>query len=130
MSHLSQEQLQRFRTILTQRSQALRAEVDALDDARTDALATARDTVEDAGDQAESRRNDEVRNAEEERDGAELREIDAALARLDAGRFGKCIDCGVDIALPRLEARPSAARCIECQERHEKGAPPLDGIRA
>jgi DnaK suppressor protein len=54
-----------------------------------------------------------------ERETAELEAIDAALARIEADNYGDCIDCGVDIAPARLEARPEAPRCIRCQEKME-----------
>ena len=43
-----------------------------------------------------------------------LADIDAALARLDAGRYGICERCGTPIAPARLAARPAAATCITC----------------
>ena len=54
------------------------------------------------------------------RDLGELRDIEAARRRLDDGSYGICLDCGADIAFERLHAEPEAARCIECQRRHEK----------
>ncbi|GII97897.1 TraR/DksA family transcriptional regulator [Sediminihabitans luteus] len=45
---------------------------------------------------------------------AEIDEADAALARLDAGTYGTCESCGRPIAPGRLEARPTARRCIDC----------------
>lgn len=44
----------------------------------------------------------------------------AALARLDDGSYGVCLDCGEKIAAARLEFRPEAARCLRCQEAHEE----------
>ena len=44
----------------------------------------------------------------------------AALARLDAGTYGVCVDCGEQIAEARLEFRPEASRCLACQERFEE----------
>jgi RNA polymerase-binding protein DksA len=44
-----------------------------------------------------------------------LAAIDAALARLDAGTYGSCTSCRRPIAPERLEARPWAALCIDCQ---------------
>ena len=44
-----------------------------------------------------------------------LAAIDAALARLDAGTYGRCTSCRNAIAPERLEARPWAALCIDCQ---------------
>ena len=43
-----------------------------------------------------------------------LGDIDAALAQMDAGHYGKCVDCGQEIATARLEARPLSIRCVEC----------------
>jgi len=55
----------------------------------------------------------------DERETAELRLVDAALARIEAGTYGQCIDCGVDIPAARLHAAPEAPRCIACQEKAE-----------
>jgi DnaK suppressor protein len=46
-----------------------------------------------------------------------LTEIDAALHRMDEGRYGQCTSCGQGIALGRLQVRPQAALCISCAER-------------
>jgi DnaK suppressor protein len=46
---------------------------------------------------------------------AHLADVDAALARLDAGTYGRCTSCGNPIAPERLEALPWAAFCIDCQ---------------
>lgn len=46
-----------------------------------------------------------------------LRQVDAALDRLDKGEFGICISCGGSISPKRLAAIPWAACCIGCQER-------------
>jgi DnaK suppressor protein len=46
-----------------------------------------------------------------------LAEIEAALARLDDGTYGECVDCGEQINSERLEALPAAARCVNCQAR-------------
>jgi RNA polymerase-binding transcription factor DksA len=43
-----------------------------------------------------------------------LAEVDAALARLDSGSYGRCLACGEAIAPARLEARPTARTCITC----------------
>lgn len=48
-----------------------------------------------------------------------LDKIDAALARIDEGEYGYCVETGDPIGVKRLEARPIATLCIEAQERHE-----------
>jgi DnaK suppressor protein len=57
----------------------------------------------------------------QERDRLILLQIDRALSKLADGSYGRCEDCGVTIAPKRLEARPFALYCIECQEEHEAG---------
>ena len=44
-----------------------------------------------------------------------LVQIDAALARVEDGTFGTCTNCGKQIPEERLEARPWASLCIDCQ---------------
>ncbi len=43
-----------------------------------------------------------------------LAEIAEALTRLEAGSYGVCERCGQPIAAERLEARPTARRCVRC----------------
>ena len=45
--------------------------------------------------------------------------VQAALARLDTGTYGKCIDCEAELPDERLDARPEAERCVRCQQRAE-----------
>lgn len=59
------------------------------------------------------------------RETKEIRDIDAALAKIDAGTYGVCDECGKTIPLSRLEFMPNAPFCIECQEKLEsEGALP------
>ena len=51
---------------------------------------------------------------------AHLIEVDAALARLDAGSYARCEECGEEISRERLEALPRARRCISCQQKAER----------
>jgi DnaK suppressor protein len=48
-----------------------------------------------------------------------IRQIDAALARIDLDEFGYCQTCGEDIARGRLEIDPAALLCIACAEKTE-----------
>ncbi len=49
----------------------------------------------------------------------ELRRIAAALARIDEGDYGTCLECGEEIAEVRLRALPFAVRCKGCEELRE-----------
>jgi DnaK suppressor protein len=48
------------------------------------------------------------------RRGTQLRRITAALARIDEGEYGYCIECGDEIAARRIELDPAALLCIGC----------------
>ncbi len=49
-----------------------------------------------------------------------IAKIEAALARLDEGSYGYCVETGDPISLRRLDARPIATLSVEAQERHER----------
>jgi len=49
-----------------------------------------------------------------------LADIDAALKRLDDGTYGICTSRGEQIPVERLEARPWATLCIDCQRERER----------
>jgi DnaK suppressor protein len=51
-----------------------------------------------------------------------IERIDAALARLEAGQYGLCTECGADISEARLRALPFAVRCVDCEESREAAA--------
>lgn len=76
---------------------------------------------EDSSAQVASER--EMEFALNERETGELAVMDAALARIEAGSYGQCIDCGCPIAEPRLQASPEVPRCIRCQEKFEQSHP-------
>ena len=47
-------------------------------------------------------------------------EVLAALARIEANTYGRCVDCGGEIPEGLLDARPDAARCVGCQAKHAR----------
>jgi len=49
----------------------------------------------------------------------ELRDVEAALARMREGDYGRCEDCDEPIPYARLQAYPMARRCVACQEAIE-----------
>jgi RNA polymerase-binding transcription factor len=49
-----------------------------------------------------------------ERERTQLRQVEEALERLEAGTYGACRNCGRPIVKERLEAIPWAQTCIEC----------------
>lgn len=81
-----------------------------------------KDEVRDIGDEAE-RATRETENSLELRTRDRYRKligkIDSTLKRLEAGDYGYCVDTGEEIGLERLEARLTAERTLDAQERWE-----------
>jgi RNA polymerase-binding protein DksA len=68
----------------------------------------------DAPDRAVQQENDEVVDGLSDVVASELSQIDRAIARLDAGRYGICTTCGHEISAKRLKAAPYADECQSC----------------
>jgi RNA polymerase-binding protein DksA len=65
--------------------------------------------------------NREIDYSLEENSEHVLQAIDEALKRIDEGTYGTCVRCGRPIGEERLEARPYATKCIDCQRLEERG---------
>jgi RNA polymerase-binding transcription factor DksA len=124
--------LDRLRRELEDRRQKLRVEVKTqLDGSEDDRVVGLRNRIKESGDEwGVADGLAELDIAEVRHALAELNEVEAALARIRAGTYGDCRDCGEPIALARLSAYPTAMRCLACQERHERkvGGPPLTAV--
>jgi RNA polymerase-binding transcription factor DksA len=62
-----------------------------------------------------------------ERELAQINDIAAARARIREGTFGICANCKSPINRKRLDAYPTAKRCLPCQALQEKKLPKLPG---
>jgi len=119
----TQVHLKTLRDALDYRLVELRAEVHAAEQERqADGDESGGDVV-DRKDVAMREQRSALNGQQEERDREEMRQVEAALRRLDAGTYGDCAACGEPIPLPRLLVQPAAARCAGCQARFESGAP-------
>jgi DnaK suppressor protein len=49
-----------------------------------------------------------------------IKKIQQALQRIEDGEFGVCVECGDDISIPRLKARPMTTLCINCKSKQEQ----------
>ena len=59
----------------------------------------------------------ELRNRDRER--KLIKKIDEMLGKIKSGEYGYCDNCGIEIGLARLEARPTATQCIDCKSLDE-----------
>jgi RNA polymerase-binding protein DksA len=121
MAHLQPSQATEFRTRLRERAQQLRGEIQEVLERSTDEThANIAERARDLEDDSFSNLIVDLNFSDIDRDANEIRRIDGALTRLSDGSYGTCIDCDQDIPMARLEAEPTAERCIQCQERFEK----------
>jgi len=105
--------MRNIKTIKKQLEQQLKdlgAKVEEIeDDLRTPRSAGWEDRATEIG-------GDEVLDALEESAVTEIKEIQAALRRIDDGTYGTCARCGEKINEKRLEALPYATECIQCAQ--------------
>lgn len=78
------------------------------------------DQVQDIGDQAQTVIMESLRNSLQDAESEEYLRITRALAAIDAGQYGICVDCGASISEKRLKHYPDATRCLACQEAFEQ----------
>lgn len=74
----------------------------------------------DEVDQASADVEQSMRMRLRNREALYIKKVDDALKRITEGTFGQCDECGEDIELRRLEARPTANMCISCKEDQER----------
>ena len=110
-----------LRNRLVSRREQLRDEISAALRSSGDAEnATLAGHVHDLGEESLADLLADVRLAGIARDVQEVRDIEAALQRMQGGTYGVCTDCGKLISLARLHVYPTAKRCRPCQETREK----------
>jgi DnaK suppressor protein len=118
---MKQRDLALFRSLLEARRQEILTETDR---AVGSMNGNERINYADPADRAalESDRNFLLRLRD--RDRKLLSKIDEAFARIEDGTYGRCEECGGEIGIERLKARPVTTLCIDCkasQEEREKG---------
>lgn len=107
---MSKAQLNSFRRLL----EAKRNELQAGGSDREEILIHTNEAEE--FDRLQQQLNREVAIRNLDRESKLLKEVRAALKRIDDGTFGVCSRCEEDIPEKRLKAVPWAAYCIRCQE--------------
>jgi DnaK suppressor protein len=78
------------------------------------------DDFPDEIDSASSEMNLAFQGRLRERERGLLAKIEEALQKIEQGIYGECENCGEEIGLKRLEARPVAELCIDCKSEQER----------
>jgi RNA polymerase-binding transcription factor DksA len=123
---LSPAELAEFRQQLLEREQQLIREMRAgRQRAGSESFTQIAGEARDVGDASVADATTDSVNAERERDSDELREVQAALERIDAGTYGLCMKCGEPIDPQRLRALPTARYDLrhEAERERREGQP-------
>ncbi len=113
--YMNSKQREHFRQILTAWRNQLREEVDNTVDHMKNEAANFPDEVDRASQEEEFAI--ELRTRDRER--KLIRKIEKTLSLIDTDDFGYCKECGSEIGIRRLEARPTADLCVDCKELDE-----------
>lgn len=114
-AYMNSRQLGHFRKILNEIKAGLGEDIDRTVHTMQDEATIFADPNDRAT--QESDMGLELRNRDRER--KLINKINEMLAKIDAGDYGYCDNCGIEIGLNRLEARPTATLCIDCKTLDE-----------
>jgi len=113
--YMNENQQEHFKTLLLAWKQELMEEVDRTVSHMKDEAANFPDPADRATQEEEF--SLELRTRDRER--KLIKKIDSTMELLDADDYGYCDQCGVDIGIRRLEARPTATLCVDCKTLDE-----------
>jgi DnaK suppressor protein len=113
--YMNPKQLAHFRQIMNEIKAGLGADIDRTVHTMQDEATVFADPNDRAT--QESDMSLELRNRDRER--KLIKKIDEMLTKIDSGDYGYCDNCGIEIGLNRLEARPTATLCIDCKTLDE-----------
>ncbi len=114
-AYMSPKQLDHFRKMLNQLKIELSQDIDRTVHTMQDEATVFADPNDRASQESDIAL--ELRNRDRER--KLIKKIDETIAKIDAGEYGYCESCGIEIGLKRLEARPTATLCIDCKTLDE-----------
>ncbi len=113
--YMNEKQLAHFRKILESWKGELSQDIDTTIHAMQDEAMVFADPNDRATQESDMAL--ELRNRDRER--KLIKKIDETIGKIDAGDYGYCESCGVEIGIDRLQARPTATLCIDCKTLEE-----------
>ncbi len=109
--YMNKKQLEHFRKVLNAWKRDLENEI-------TRTVLSMRDEPEnppDPNDRASQETDMSLELRSRDRERKLIKKINEAIERINTGDYGYCDNCGVEIGIERLEARPTAEMCIDCK---------------
>ena len=124
---MTEVELQEMRKILLEeRERIMRVTKDSL----SESLNRPQEGIPDALDESADARLSAMSTRLAERDEKLLKKIDKVLELIEGGEYGSCEECGEEIGIARLRARPVTTLCISCKEAQERDERQKVKIRA
>ncbi|MDO5351813.1 MAG: RNA polymerase-binding protein DksA [Succinatimonas sp.] len=121
--YMNDRQKSHFRKILTAWRDMLRSEVDRTVGHMKNEAANFPDPLDRASQEEEFALELRARDRERKL----IKKIEKTLNKIDRDEFGYCDQCGIEIGIKRLEARPTADLCVDCKALAEIKEKQLEG---
>ncbi|MBQ9274914.1 MAG: RNA polymerase-binding protein DksA [Succinivibrio sp.] len=121
--YMNDAQKEHFRKILTSWRDQLRSEVDRTVVHMKSEAANFPDPLDRASQEEEFALELRARDRERKL----IKKIEKTISKIDHDEFGYCEQCGVEIGIKRLEARPTADLCVDCKALAEIKEKQLEG---
>jgi len=115
---MPKRELEKYRRLLMDKKNSLLSELAKTKNAEEE---TTEESTQDIADKAVSSYTREFLYSLNDSERNTIQQIDQALARIDDGTYGFCLNCGSAMNEKRLTAIPWSRHCVDCQELAEKG---------
>ncbi len=112
---MEKDQLEAFRRILTKQLEELLSQAEST----VTGMSNTKESFPDPTDRASAETDRNFLLRIRDRESKLIKKIKKAMDRIENGTFGICEECGEDISLKRLKARPVTTQCIECKTKQE-----------
>jgi len=114
---MKKKDLDKFKALLEDEKRKILTHLEELSDDAEEGLAES--GMGDPADIASAEINQAALTKIGKREAYLLKKIDHALAKIEEGTYGECENCGEEIGVARLTARPVAQLCIDCKTEQE-----------
>ena len=117
-TRMPKKEMEKYRRLLVEKKSSLMSELAKTKNAEEE---TTEESTQDIADKAVSSYTREFLYSLTDGERGTLLHIDDALARIEDGSYGFCLNCNTAMTEKRLNAVPWAPYCLDCQELSEKG---------
>ncbi len=117
-ARMPKKEMEKYRRLLVEKKSRLMSELAKTKNAEEE---TTEESTQDIADKAVSSYTREFLYSLNDTERNTIQQIDQALARIEDGTYGVCLNCATAMSEKRLTAIPWSRHCVDCQELAEKG---------